>query len=279
MTRILSPTSVDEPRGEHSSDQEAEQGSSNVTCGVVTLMKQRLPEYIVNCFISSGYDEMEVISTMDTSDKEHNSIDKIEKFIQRKYANSAAHNPFPSPTFEFPPGHRIRICNFMKEVRESCGSDQVRSDKNVHTGKRRKPESNPRSNPEYNVPSENKRQKLHVEDSEEEVDVQESKVLTVMGVSKQVRSSLRKWMAKQKNDQLGQLHEGEHYSLQIIPKGTPGVFLVSIKCLACGTSVMLHQAKSSVMVSNWYRHAKLCFKKQAGRAGRYQKNQDGTVLF
>ena len=94
----------------------------------------------------------------------------------------------------------------------------------MHTGKRRKPESNPRSNPEYNVPSENKRQKLHVEDSEEEVDVQESKVLTVMGVSKQVRSSLRKWMAKQKNDQLGQLHEGEHYSLQIMPKGTPGVF-------------------------------------------------------
>ena len=189
-------------------------------------------------------------------------------FSVNTYANSATHNPFPSPTFEFPPGHRIRICNFVKEVkklRESCGSDQVRSDKNVHTGKRRKPESNPRSNPENNVPSENKRQKLHVEDSEEEVDVQESKVLTVMGVSKQVRSSLRKWMAKQKNDQLGQLHEGEHYSLQIIPKGTAGVFLVSIKCLACGKSVMLHQAKSSVMVSNWYRHAKLCFKKQAGK--------------
>ena len=250
MTRILSPNSV----GDHSSDQEAEQSGSNTTCDVVILMKQRLPEYIVNCFMSSGYDEMEVISTMDTSDKEHNSIDKIEKFIQRKYANSAEHNPFPSPALEFPPGHRIRICNFVKEVkelRESC-----RSDKNVRTGKRRKPESHP----EYNVPSEKKRQK-HVEDSEKEADDQESNVLTVMGVSKQVRSSLRKWMAKQQNDRLGQLHEGEHYSLQIIPKGTPGAFLVSMKCLACGTSVMLHQIKSSVMVSNWYRHAKLCFKK------------------
>ena len=143
----------------------------------------------------------------------------------------------------------------VKELRESC-----RSDKNVRTGKRRKPESHP----EYNVPSEKKRQK-HVEDSEEEADDQESNVLTVMGVSKQVRSSLRKWMAKQQNDRLGQLHEGEHYSLQIIPKGTPRAFLVSMKCLACGTSVMLHQIKSSVMVSNWYRHAKLCFKKQAGK--------------
>ncbi len=132
MTRILSPNSV----GDHSSDQEAEQSGSNTTCDVVILMKQRLPEYIVNCFMSSGYDEMEVISTMDTSDKEHNSIDKIEKFIQRKYANSAEHNPFPSPALEFLPGHRIRICNFVKEVkelRESC-----RSDKNVCTGKRRK---------------------------------------------------------------------------------------------------------------------------------------------
>ena len=28
---------------------------------------------------------------------------------------------------------------------------------------------------------------------------------------------------------------------------------------------MLHQVKSSVMVSNWYRHTKLCFKKQADK--------------
>ena len=87
--------------------------------------------------MSSGYDEMEVISTMDISDKEHNSIDNIEEFIHRKYANRAECNPFLSPTFEFPPGHRIRICNFVKEVkklRESCESD-----KNVRTRKRGKP--------------------------------------------------------------------------------------------------------------------------------------------
>ena len=81
---------------------------------------------------------------MDTSDKEHNSIDKIEKFIQLKYANSAKHNPFPSPPFEFPPGHRIRICNFVKEVKklkESCGSGE-----NVCTRKRGKPKSHLENN-------------------------------------------------------------------------------------------------------------------------------------
>ena len=266
MTQSSSPHSV----SDHSRDHEGDPSGSNVaTCDdvivvvvvqdVVTLMKQRLPEYIVNCFMSSGYDEMEVISTMDISDKEHNSIDNIEKFIQRKYVNRAECNPFPSPTFEFSPGHRIRICNFVKEVkklRESCESD-----KNVRTRKRGKPISH--VHPKSNVFAE-KRQK-HLEDSEEDPsDVQESNVLSVMGVSKQVRSSLRKWMAKQ-NDRLRQLHEGEDYSLQIMPKSTPGTIVVSIRCLACGTSVMLHQVKSSVMVSNWYRHAKLCFRQQADK--------------
>ena len=195
MTRSSSPHSVRDHEGDPS-------GSNVATCDVVqdvvTLMKQRLPEYIVNCFMSSGYDEMEVISTMDISDKEHNSIDN------RKYANRAECNPFPSPTFEFPPGHRIRICNFVKEVkklRESCESD-----KNVRTRKRGKPISHVHL--KSNVFAE-KRQK-HLEDSEEDPsDVQESNVLSVMGVSKQVRSSLRKWMAKQ-NDQLRQLHEANH---------------------------------------------------------------------
>lgn len=94
-------------------DHEGGQSGSNAiatcdkTCDVITLMKQRLPGYIVNCFMSSGYDEMEVISTMDTSERKDNSINKIKKFIQCKYANSAKHNPFPSPAFEFPPGHKF----------------------------------------------------------------------------------------------------------------------------------------------------------------------------
>ena len=35
-------------------------------------------------------------------------MNKIENFIQCKYANSK-HNPFLSPEIEFPPGHRIRL--------------------------------------------------------------------------------------------------------------------------------------------------------------------------
>ena len=63
---------------------------------VMRLMKQKLPPYIVNCVVSAGFDEVEVLSSMDTSENPGNSIEKIEKFIERKFASSSVHNPFSS---------------------------------------------------------------------------------------------------------------------------------------------------------------------------------------
>ena len=78
-------------------------------------MKQKLPEYVAKCLMSAGYDEIEVLSTMGTSysEKQGNSIEKIESFIEKRYADSSEHNPFPSHPFEFPPGHRVQIYNFV----------------------------------------------------------------------------------------------------------------------------------------------------------------------
>lgn len=48
-----------------------------------------------------------------------NSIEIIEKFIQKKFSSRTDHNPFTSDMpFEFPPGHRVRICNVIKEIRQ-----------------------------------------------------------------------------------------------------------------------------------------------------------------
>jgi len=73
----------------------------------------------LNYFKSAGFDEIDVISEMNITEKSGNSIEIIEKYIQRKYTTSKDHNPFPGTmAFEFPPGHRIRICHFVKEVRK-----------------------------------------------------------------------------------------------------------------------------------------------------------------
>ena len=87
------------------------------------LMQQRLPRsrYVVNCLQAAGYDELEVIASMDTNEGEASSISKIEKYIERHHKNntdmlpSYSSDSFP---FEFPPGHRIRICNFVQEIKQ-----------------------------------------------------------------------------------------------------------------------------------------------------------------
>ena len=49
------------------------------------LLEQKLPPHIVNCLKSCRFDE---IDEMDISEKVGNSIETIEKFIQKKYARS-----------------------------------------------------------------------------------------------------------------------------------------------------------------------------------------------
>ncbi len=59
---------------------------------------------------------------MDISQGPGNSITVIEEFIEKRYPRDPEYYGFqPSATyvlpFEFPPGHRLRICKFVQEVR------------------------------------------------------------------------------------------------------------------------------------------------------------------
>ena len=46
-------------------------------------MKESLPDYIVNCMLAAGYDDIKIISAMDVTDSEGNSISIIENFIEK----------------------------------------------------------------------------------------------------------------------------------------------------------------------------------------------------
>ena len=90
---------------------------------LIKLMRERLPTYIVNCFLAAGYDSEEIIISMDVSNRKGNSISEIEKFIERSFPeDETMRSPFPSSKYpyEFPPGHRICICNFVQEVRKNA---------------------------------------------------------------------------------------------------------------------------------------------------------------
>lgn len=51
------------------------------TFDVISLLKERLPDYIVQCFLASGYDEPTVIADMDVTDNPGNSITDIETYM------------------------------------------------------------------------------------------------------------------------------------------------------------------------------------------------------
>ena len=98
--------------------------------------------YVINCLLAAGYDVMEVISNMDVSENPRNTIHKIESFIERNFPGDCRYAPTSlthstehsqhlvqqstklTPSFEFPPGHRERICSFVEEV---CAKVNVRS--------------------------------------------------------------------------------------------------------------------------------------------------------
>ena len=85
----------------------------------VSLMKESLPEYVVNCFLAAGYDVTEVIAAMDVSENPGNSI---ENYISERYPKDPrySNNPDCDTTYssKFPPGHKIRIHNFILELRK-----------------------------------------------------------------------------------------------------------------------------------------------------------------
>ena len=100
-------------------------------------------------------------------------------------------------------------------------------------------------------------------------------VITLADVSKQVRSNLRKWTRRQEKSYLQEMTEGEHYTLQIVPKDHPGDFEASIRCLNCGNSILLQKNNRSYSNSNFYRHADLCLSKSSGKSEKKKESKDG----
>ena len=76
------------------------------------FMKKMLPSYIVNCFMATGYDTLEVLTEINNE-----SLAEIEEIVNNEYPNKSCfrHQPIPtclsssSNVFKFQPGHRKRI--------------------------------------------------------------------------------------------------------------------------------------------------------------------------
>ena len=90
-------------------DSPAGAGDTELTDEALHLMKSKLPQYVVNCFICAGFDTLEVISHMDVSNNAGNSI---EEYICNQHPDWLSNG-------RFSPGHRLRIRVFVQEVQIS----------------------------------------------------------------------------------------------------------------------------------------------------------------
>ena len=224
---------------------------------LMILMKKRLPDYIVKCLLAAGYDELDVICDMKTGETPQNCIEKIERFVNARYSNNKEYNPTLCQPFEFPPGHRARICNFVNELSHlrSKAKQKIIPQKRKHKSRAR-------------VSVACKKPRSKNQDDQEPIDLTsssdcESSDVNVVTVSKQVRTSLRNW-AKKQGSGYNQLQEGKDYVLNITPKENPGFFIVALRCAKCNMTIHLHQKNSlschsPYLLSNFTRHIKICF--------------------
>ena len=219
---------------------------------VLSLMRATLPNYVVNCFLAAGYDVSEVITSMDVSDNPGNSIELIERYISERYPNDPRYCNNPDSdvrsgrSFQFPPGHRIRIRNFICELRKRIKCVKV----TPSVRKRRHSEGQTSS------------KKWRVSSTSSENDSE----LTVSSISNQIRSSISRWVKKQTDEKLKNLQENKQFSIVVTHVAKEScMFSSSIRCNACKGVIHLHQKDKSIkdtpyLISNWTRHVKKCSK-------------------
>lgn len=254
------PVNTDEPSfddgvcGNSSSNASVLSAKGNID--VVQMMKETLPPYMVNCLVAAGYDDFDAISTMNISENYGNSIRKIEDYIdvlldhdQTKSLTPPA--PYLRP-FRFPPGHRVKLCNFVQEIK----SRAKLSKKKLSNVESKNPSKRRKLAPEQCI-------ELNSEDEE----------ISILSVSNQIRSSIRKWIHKQSEPALRQLEEGKHYKIIVSPLPAllhepsstgPQSISASVRCLVCNTAIILHRKDASdpslpFILSNWTKHSKSCY--------------------
>ena len=231
---------------------------------MVTLMKKSLPGYVVNCMLAAGYDDMNVISAMNVSDDQGNSISMIENFIQKHFKGDAEYSHSPTSKsllpFEFPPGHRIRICNFVNEVKKIHRAKH--NNKSQLTCKRKRTLDQPITTA--------KKLKLSLNPPNEAVHnmEQNSEGLDENIVLNNIRQRINKWIQQQKEIRLRNLKENNDYTIVIKKSSKTASNMVCIICNGCHATINLQKKDStgldtSYLLSNWTKHAKQCKAKYA----------------
>ena len=138
--------------------------------------------------------------------------------------------------FVFPHGHRIRIANFVSQVKLQLDASVKAPKKTKSIEKTKATQSTTKSDSDTDTES-------------------------IASISKHVRKSIASWIEKQGSKNLQHLKENTHFTVSVsyVPKSKN--LGVCVRCLACRSRIQLQRSvskTSTFAISNWTRHVKKC---------------------
>ena len=196
---------------------------------IQSLMKEHLPEYIMNCFIAAGYDTAGIIACMTVSDPPGNndSIHEMQRYIAMECPDVERYCHPITSVAKFPPGHVILIKKFIKIVKETLSTKNGKDTRSTTQSKQ---------------PVRKKRR----------CDIQFHTYLNE--VYSYLRCSITKWQHG-KNPPQSSLVEHKHYEIMLELTAAHNDITGSIICKKFSTVIKLQKRESGELsCSNWYCH-------------------------
>ena len=190
---------------------------------LISSLRSKLPQYIVNCFVTTGYDTIEVIKDLDNQ-----KLNDMEEFINKHFPKN---KKYIHPDFDicvFPPGHRTRIIQVVKDI---CSVSLTNSRKRI-------------ASKSTTVTKPPKKIKKLTED----VDDEQTK-LTLKECFTKVRNQIVKWQRKEQNKVIQRLTENQDYEIKICEGDLEPS--ISIMCKKCSKKCTLGLKGQSILLSNW----------------------------
>ena len=206
----------------------------------IKIMRRKLPEYVVNCFVAAGFDTLEVIADMDTSGKPGNSLQLVEDFINNEHPGDPkfTHGTTAASTFRFLPGHRQSIAKFVQQTKQQEEEKRRLCRKRESGGLCTMPKRRKKASKEMCADNSSSSSSTEIIDQS-----------SVVG---DIRRQISKWQRSQQDEKLRELKEYEKYEVRVKSEG--GKLISSIQCKVCTNSYSLGQKEGRIMISNWTKH-------------------------
>ena len=118
-------------------EKDSEKGAELVSeeAEAVMVMKEKLPTYVMDSFIATGFDTLKVISEIDTSSD--CDLLEMEQFITEEFKEDSRFKTGFSVRghFKFLPGHRRRIINFINGLKQEATKSKLKRPKRAISSK------------------------------------------------------------------------------------------------------------------------------------------------